>query len=470
MHRFTLAALATFAVVKTQPLFDGFELSNPQRSVSIGGKSTCISGTIYVPVTALNRQILKPAPKTNIEVTQLYVELGQVNSKFGSSAVGGPQTVRGTYGIHVKLCYPSDEAAQRKVTTAQLLTHGGTFDHTYWDIAPGYSYVDASTYVGIATLSYDRLGTGLSDHPDPLQTVQLPLQIEIAHLLAQKLRTATISGGRIRVSKVVGVGHSLGGAVTQAVAAKYPKDFDALIIQGTSTATQYAITGVASEALQIANTDPSGRFKGLADGYHVAGPLPQAAQFAFYRYPGFDPKSTYSFLLPSPVSLLFLIPLLDPTVLPLSLSLFPSTTQKSPIHDSRNIPLIQSSSLLLPPFKLALSHTHLLHLVFSLQTSRKQTLALGESYTLPLAYTPAPAYTGPVAIVNGQHDWFHCGGDCTYPVDQAAAAIPAYFPNANKERSTSYLAPGAGHSVNAHLSADQAFERMIAFLNGALGA
>ncbi|KAI4177708.1 MAG: hypothetical protein LQ343_000171 [Gyalolechia ehrenbergii] len=398
MHRFTLAALATFAVVKTQPLFDGFELSNPQRSVSIGGKSTCISGTIYVPVTALNRQILKPAPKTNIEVTQLYVELGQVNSKFGSSAVGGPQTVRGTYGIHVKLCYPSDEAAQRKVTTAQLLTHGGTFDHTYWDIAPGYSYVDASTYVGIATLSYDRLGTGLSDHPDPLQTVQLPLQIEIAHLLAQKLRTATISGGRIRVSKVVGVGHSLGGAVTQAVAAKYPKDFDALIIQGTSTATQYAITGVASEALQIANTDPSGRFKGLADGYHVAGPLPQAAQFAFYRYPGFDPK------------------------------------------------------------------------IFSLQTSRKQTLALGESYTLPLAYTPAPAYTGPVAIVNGQHDWFHCGGDCTYPVDQAAAAIPAYFPNANKERSTSYLAPGAGHSVNAHLSADQAFERMIAFLNGALGA
>ncbi|KAL8993931.1 MAG: hypothetical protein Q9188_007203 [Gyalolechia gomerana] len=398
MHRFTLAALATFAVVKTQPLFDGFELSNPQRSVSIGGKSTCISGTIYVPVTALNRQILKPAPKTNIEVTQLYIELAQVNSKFAVSALGGPRTVRGTYGIHVKLCYPSDEAAQRKVTTAQLLTHGGTSDHTYWDIAPGYSYVDASTFVGIATLSYDRLGTGLSDHPDPLQTVQLPLQIEIAHLLAQKLRTATILGGRIRVSKVVGVGHALGGAVTHAVAAKYPNDFDALIIQGVSTATQYAITGVASEALQIANTDPSGRFKDLADGYHVAGPLPQAAQFAFYRYPGFDPK------------------------------------------------------------------------IFSLQTSRKQTLALGEYYTLPLAYGPAHAYTGPVAIVNGQHDWFHCGGDCTYPVDQAAATIPAYFPSADKERSTSYLAPGAGHSVNAHLSADQAFERMIAFLDGALGA
>ncbi|KAL8917285.1 MAG: hypothetical protein Q9172_005911 [Xanthocarpia lactea] len=426
MHFFILAALATLAVVRTQPLLDAVDLSDLHHSVSAGGKSSCISGTIKIPLRATNLQILKPAPKNNFEVTQLYVEFAQVNSKVGASAVGGLQTVGGTYGIYAKLCFPPDQGAQRKVTTAQLLTHGGTLDHTYWDIAPGYSYVDAATLAGYATLSYDRLGTGLSDHPDPLQTVQLPLQIELAHILAQGLRTGSMSGRRFTVSKIVGVGHSLGGAITQAVAAKYPKDFDALIIQGTSTVTQFALTGVVSQALQIANTDPSGRFKGLADGYHVSGPLPQAAQFAFYRYPGFDPKILIRFYSPQPPNL------------------------------SR------------PPSKLALSDTHPVHLVFSLQTSRKQTLALGESYTLPVAYAPATAYTGPVAIINGQNDWFYCGGDCTYPVDQAAAAIPAFFPNADKNRSTSYLAPGSGHNVNAHLSAGKAFERMIAFLEGAL--
>ncbi|KAI4096949.1 MAG: hypothetical protein LQ344_000752 [Seirophora lacunosa] len=401
MQPFTLAALATLAIVNCHPVLHAFGLGNAKRSVSAGGNSTCISGTFKIPVTATNLQILKPAPPTNREVTELYVELSQVNSTVGASAVGGPQSVNGTYGIYVQLCFPSNEAAQRRVTTVQLLTHGGTLDRTYWDIAPGYSYVDAATLAGYATLSYDRLGTGFSDHPDPLQTVQLPLQVELAHIIVQNLRNASMSDERISVSKIVGVGHSLGGALTQAVAAKYPKDFDALIIQGTAAVTptvaQYASTGVASEAFQIANTDPSGRFNGLADGYHVSGPLPQTVQFAFYRYPGFDPK------------------------------------------------------------------------IFSLQAARKQTLALGESYTLPFAYAPATAYTGPVAIVNGQNDWFYCGGDCTYPVDQAAAAIPANFPNADKERSTSYLAPGAGHSVNAHLAAGKAFDRMITFLEGALG-
>ncbi|KAI4126581.1 MAG: hypothetical protein LQ338_003661 [Usnochroma carphineum] len=361
--------MAILALVKTQPLLEAVRFINPKRSLSAGGKSSCTAGNVEIPVTATNFQILKPAPRTNIEVTQLYVELAQVNSKAAASAVGAPKAVTGTYSIYIKLCSPSDKAAQKKITTVQVLTHGGTLDHSYWDIAPGYSYVDAATSAGFATLSYDRLGTGLSDHPDPLQIVQLPLQVELAHILAQQLRAGSIVEGQPKFSKVVGVGHSLGGALTQAVAAKYPKDFDALIIQGTSTAFQYAITGVASEAAQIANTDPSGRFKGLADGYHTPGPLPQA-----------------------------------------------------------------------------------------------QTNALGESYTLPLAYAPAPAYTGPVAIVNGENDWFYCGGDCTYPTDQAAAAIPAYFPNSDKGGSMSYLAPGAGHNVNAHLSAGEAFDRMIAFL------
>ncbi|KAI4141451.1 MAG: hypothetical protein L6R39_005323, partial [Caloplaca ligustica] len=282
--------MAFLALVNTQPLGAAVNLTLTQHSVSAGGKSTCIADNVQISVTATNLEILTPAPKTNSEVTQLYVERAQVNSKAAASAVGPPRTVTGTYSIYLKLCLPTDGATLEKVTTVQLLTHGGTLDHTYWDIAPGYSYVDAATSTGYATLSYDRLGTGLSSHPDPLQIVQLPLQIELAHILVQNLRTVSAIGTHPSFSKIVGVGHSLGGALTQAVAAKYPKDFDAVIIQGTSTAFQYALTGVASEAIQIANTDPSGRFKRLAYGYHAPGPLPQTLQFAFYRYPGFDPK------------------------------------------------------------------------------------------------------------------------------------------------------------------------------------
>ena len=285
----TLIATGCLTAVCGHLTINDTGFSNGQQSYSTGGKAVCIAGIVQVPVRATNSKILLSAPDTNMRVTELYVEFTQANSTLAASSIGGPNPVAGSYGIYSKLCLPADPALANKVKTLQFLTHGGTLDHTYWDITPDYSYLDAAATAGYATLLYDRLGTGLSDHPDPVQIVQLPIQIEIAHVMVQKLRNGGI-GGR-SFANVVGVGHSLGSALTQSVAAKYPKDFDALILQGTSTFLAYAFTGIASEAPQIANTDPSGRFKNLTDGYHTLGPLPQALQFAFYRYPGYDPKS-----------------------------------------------------------------------------------------------------------------------------------------------------------------------------------
>jgi pimeloyl-ACP methyl ester carboxylesterase len=267
-----------------------------------------------------------------------------------------------------------------------------------------------------ATLAYDRLGSGHSDHPDPVQVVQLPLQIEILHVLVQKLRNAEIGGYSFK--NVVGVGHSLGSAVTQGVAARYPTDFDALISQGTSTNFNYAFTGVASEDQQIANTQSLPRFKNLADGYHTPADNQFALQFAFYRYPGYDPKSEHLSYLPPPSPLL-----LSPTA---------DTPKPAP--------------------------------VFALQASNKQSNAIGETFTLGPAYAPATSFTGPVDIVNGQNDYFYCGGDCSYPTNQAVAALAAYFPSASKQGSQTFLAPLCGHNVNSHYSARKAFEQMLAFL------
>ena len=55
--------------------------------------------------------------------------------------------------------------------TIQVLLHGGTYDHSYWDfplMPDQYSYaVRAATGAGYVTLNLDRLGSGLSSHPDP---------------------------------------------------------------------------------------------------------------------------------------------------------------------------------------------------------------------------------------------------------------------------------------------------------------
>lgn len=77
--------------------------------------------------------------------------------------------------------------------------------------------------------------------------------------------------------------------------------------------------------------------------------------------------------------------------------------------------------------------------------------------------SPSPQFTGPVDVVLGQNDYFFCGGDCKYPSDQSAAVVPAFYPAAGKG-SQHYLVPGAGHLINAHVSAPQGFDQMTAFL------
>lgn len=208
---------------------------------------------------------------------------------------GGPNQVAGTFQIFSQLCLPNNASAAGKIQTLQFLSHGGTLDHTYWDFAPGYSYVDAAAAAGYATFSYDRLGTGLSDHPDPNQVVQAALQIEIAHVLVQALRKMSVQGKGVK--KIVGVGHSAGSALTLGVVGKYTRDFDGLVFSGISASADNVPIAQISFNLLPAPLDPSGRFIGLDKGYLTQGAIAQAFQFPFYRYPEYDQKSKSNSLL-----------------------------------------------------------------------------------------------------------------------------------------------------------------------------
>src|SRR6266571_7852784 len=115
--------------------------------------------------------------------------------------------------------------------TVQVLVHGGTYDHTYWDfpLSPQtYSYVSQITNAGYVALNFDRIGIGLSDTPPALQ-VTVQSNAYVVHQLIQDLRNGSFNG--VSFAKVMLAGHSFGSATVVAEASQYA-DVDGVIITG----------------------------------------------------------------------------------------------------------------------------------------------------------------------------------------------------------------------------------------------
>lgn len=116
----------------------------------------------------------------------------------------------------------------------QVLVHGITYSHVYWDFPykpAQYSYVNALTAAGYATLNLDRIGIGESDHP-PALDVTVHSNAHVLHQVVQKLRSRTLQAptfGRVDGKRVMLVGHSLGSSISMLEAATY-HDVDGLII------------------------------------------------------------------------------------------------------------------------------------------------------------------------------------------------------------------------------------------------
>lgn len=160
------------------------------------------------------------------------------------------------------------------------------FDQTYWDFAQDYSYVDVAAANGYASFLYDRLGVGKSDKPDPVSVIQGPLEVEIAHTLANSLRDGHFSDAKF--SKVVGVGHSFGSIITQAVTQLYPDVLDAAILTGFSSDLSNQPTFILALNLALANENQPKRFGSLNNGFLVSS-TSISNQIGFFKAPGFDP-------------------------------------------------------------------------------------------------------------------------------------------------------------------------------------
>lgn len=133
------------------------------------------------------------------------------------------------------------------------------------------------------TLSYDRLGCGLSEHPDPLNDVQGPAAMEVLHGLFLLSRSGVFGRG---FSKVIGVRHFIGSKTTGATLSKYPANFDAILHTRYAFENAPGAGNVVATGLGSVKDVP--RLHHLPDGYLVPKSR-EGVHICFFKYPNFEP-------------------------------------------------------------------------------------------------------------------------------------------------------------------------------------
>lgn len=271
---------------ETRPFSNTAGFSNPTFSTSSGGFANCLSGHVKVPATTTaNDKLLFHEPLDQYAVTASFVHFIQANSSQAAEVNSGPATVSETFNIQAKLCFPKNAYP---VSTIQFLIHGIGFNQSYWDFAEGYSFIDVAAKAGYPTFSCDRLGVGASDHPEPIQIVQAPLQVEICtyhhHSLTPREACRT---------EVQGYGRRWTFLWLDSICrspSEIPRRFRRLVLTGFSTDTSALGITFADFNSAIAAQNQPHKFKGLPNGYLVVDNA-IANQFAFFYYPSFDVNS-----------------------------------------------------------------------------------------------------------------------------------------------------------------------------------
>ncbi|KAL8924229.1 MAG: hypothetical protein Q9208_004193 [Pyrenodesmia sp. 3 TL-2023] len=267
---------ATLILPPNALLMQGFRGAHPYNSA--GKAAVCVNGDLSIAASATNKILKLSSLTSQYNATEIIQELFQAGSTILQRAQGGSRTVHGTYRINGNLCLPADPAKRSEVKTIEILSHGIGLEKSYWDIAPGYSHVDAAATAGYATFAYDRLGVGQSDHPDPIQEVQAFLEVEILHGLATHFRTTKIDGHGF--TNIIGVGHSFGSILQVGVNGKYPEDFDGVVLTAfTNTISHLPYTVLANNPAIAALNQPS-RFGRLPYGYLVYNDAISIQQFS----------------------------------------------------------------------------------------------------------------------------------------------------------------------------------------------
>lgn len=300
----------------------------------------------------------------------------------------------GRQEIVVKLCIPD---GNRSTSAVQVLTHGITYDHRYWNIADPddpegdrYSWEAAAAEAGYATASIDRIGNGDSTHPVSA-AVTIDSNAAVLHQVVQALRAGEVDGpgGKSPAfERVALVGHSYGSMTSWTEASRF-QDVDALLLTGVSHNVREAQTPTNIEAsMYPAILDPQFAGSDLDPGYIT--PRPGTHRGLFYA-PSDD---------------------VDPRII-------------------------------------------------ERDEATKGTVAQTELANYPLIFRTPLDVRAPVFIINGSLDGIFCsqGLDLGAPCDSAESLVenerPWFGPDVPSI--DAHIVDGAGHDLNAFRSAQETF-------------
>lgn len=222
--------------------------------VSIGEAAKCQNLTIPISISARNGVFDLAAPSSSIESTNFALDLSQQGKNYTKAILTGYDTISGNYEIAATYCEPDNGPAK----TLQVLTHGIGFDRSYWDFSYAnynYSYVrEAVDQYGYSTFAWDRLGIGMSSHGDPVNEIQIWLEVAALQALTTSLRSGSINGISCTFENLVHVGHSFGSEITYALTTMYPSISDGIILTGFSNNGTFAAFFELGSNLIVANT------------------------------------------------------------------------------------------------------------------------------------------------------------------------------------------------------------------------
>ncbi|KHN99731.1 uncharacterized protein MAM_02584 [Metarhizium album ARSEF 1941] len=207
-------------------------------SAAVASARQCRNLTVPVSISSRNAILDLVPPSTEIEVTNLLLNMARPGINGTANVVKGYKTVSGDYQLAATYCEPDGGPGH----ALQILTHGVGFDRSYWDLSFAnykYSYVNRALDAGYSTLSWDRLGIGRSSHGHPVDEIQLPLEISALKALTDAARGGHLCGVAHAFRKTVHLGHSFGSAMTYSLAAMYPNTTDAIVLTGFSQVPQF---------------------------------------------------------------------------------------------------------------------------------------------------------------------------------------------------------------------------------------
>ncbi|TLD21636.1 hypothetical protein E2P81_ATG08224 [Venturia nashicola] len=206
---------------------------------TLGEARHCQNLTIPIQVSARQGIYSLQAPGDNIAAINFILDLTRQGHNYSNEALTGYQTVSGKYEIAATICHPDKGPS----STLQILTHGIGFDRSYWDFSYNnynYSYVSQATdKYGYSTFFFDRLGIGMSTRGEPVNEIQVNLEIAALQALTTIIRNGSLPGCSYKPKKTVHVGHSFGSIQSYSLTVLAPHLSDGLVLTGFSQNTSF---------------------------------------------------------------------------------------------------------------------------------------------------------------------------------------------------------------------------------------